>query len=101
MHSIIHKVKEGSVKKHTIVLGTLDSDWSKFNLSENEFNLLAPIMENKSQTLMKAIDSTNTKYGRNSISIAQAGVNNSWKIRREHFSKIDTASFNSLPMLKI
>ena len=38
MHSIIHKVKEGSVKKHTIVLGTLDSDWSKFNLSENEFN---------------------------------------------------------------
>ena len=69
--------------------------------SENEFNLLAPIMENKSQTLMKAIDFTNAKYGRNAISIAQAGINNSWKMRREHSSKIDTASFKDLPVLKI
>ena len=69
--------------------------------SENELNLLAPIMENKSETLMKAIDFTNAKYGRNAISIAQAGINNSWKMRREHSSKIDTASFQDLPMLKI
>jgi DNA polymerase V len=69
--------------------------------SENEFNLLAPIMENKSQTLMKAMDFTNAKYGRNAISIAQAGINNSWKMRREHSSKIDTASFKDLPILKI
>ena len=68
--------------------------------SENEFNLLAPIMENKSQTLMKAIDFTNAKYGRNSISIAQAGINNTWKMRREHYSKIDTASFGALPTIK-
>jgi DNA polymerase V len=68
---------------------------------KEEFNLLAPLLETKSKSLMKAIDSTNTKYGRNCISIAQAGVNNSWKMRREHFSKIDTASFDSLPMLKI
>jgi DNA polymerase V len=68
--------------------------------SENEFNLLAPIMENKSQTLMKAIDFTNAKYGRNSISIAQAGINNTWKMRREHYSKIDTASFCDLPTIK-
>jgi DNA polymerase V len=66
-----------------------------------EFNLLAPLLETKSKVLMKAIDQTNTKYGRNSISIAQAGTGNSWKMRREHFSKIDTASFNNLPMLKI
>jgi DNA polymerase V len=69
--------------------------------SENEFNLLAPIMENKSQTLMKAIDFTNAKYGRNAISIAQAGINNSWKMRREHSSKIDTASFDSLPKISV
>ena len=68
---------------------------------KEEFNLLAPLLEKKSKLLMKAIDFTNTKYGRNSISIAQAGVNNSWKMRREHFSKIDTASFDNLPMLKI
>ena len=69
--------------------------------SENEFNLLTPIMENKSQTLMKAIDFTNAKYGRNAISIAQAGINNSWKMRREHSSKIDTASFDSLPKISV
>ena len=69
--------------------------------SENELNLLAPIMENKSQTLMKAIDFTNSKYGRNAISIAQAGVNNSWKMKREHSSKIDTSSFDSLPKISV
>ena len=69
--------------------------------SENEFNLLAPIMENKSQTLMKAIDFTNAKYGRNAVSIAQAGINNSWKMKREHSSKIDTASFDFLPKISV
>ena len=70
-------------------------------LSENELNLLAPIMENKSQTLMKAIDFTNAKYGRNAISIAQAGINNSWKMKKEHSSKIDTASLDSLPKISV
>ena len=69
--------------------------------SDNELNLLAPIMENKSQTLMKAIDFTNAKYGRNAISVAQAGISNSWKMRREHSSKIDTASFDSLPKISV
>ncbi len=69
--------------------------------NDNELNLLAPVMDNKSQTLMKAMDFTNAKYGRNAISIAQAGVNNSWKMRREHSSKIDTASFDSLPKISI
>ena len=58
-------------------------------------------MENKSQTLMKAIDFTNARYGRNAISIAQAGINNTWKMRREHSSKIDTGSFENLPSIKI
>jgi DNA polymerase V len=66
-----------------------------------EFNLLAPLLETKSKSLMRAIDKTNAKYGRSSISIAQAGINNSWKMRRKHFSKIDTSSFANLPMLKV
>ena len=41
---------------------------------------------------MKAMDSTNSKYGRNVISVAQPGINNSWKMRREHSSRIDTAN---------
>ena len=64
-------------------------------------NLLAPIMEKKSKTLMQAIDLTNAKYGRNAISIAQAGINNDWKMRREHSSKIDTASFDFLPEISV
>jgi len=82
-------------QKSGIILSNLN------DTEKEEFNLLAPLLEKKSKSLMKAIDFTNTKYGRNSISIAQAGVSNSWKMRREHFSKIDTASFDSLPMLKI
>ncbi len=69
--------------------------------SEKELNLLAPILENKSQPLMKAIDFTNAKYGRNAISIAQAGISNDWKMRREHSSRIDTASFDFLPKINI
>jgi DNA polymerase V len=69
--------------------------------TKNEFNLLTPLLENKSKSLMKAIDCTNKKYGRNSISIVQAGLNNSWKMRREHFSKIDTSSFEDLPVLRL
>ena len=74
------------------------------NLSDakkEEFNLLTPLLETKSKSLMKAIDYTNIKYGRNAISVVQAGINNSWKTRREHFSRIDTASFENLPTLKI
>ena len=68
---------------------------------EKNLNLLTPILENKSKTLMKAIDFTNAKYGRNAISIAQAGINNDWKMRREHSSKIDTASFDFLPEISV
>tara|TARA_B100000579_G_scaffold75152_1_gene57896 strand:+ start:68 stop:1348 length:1281 start_codon:yes stop_codon:yes gene_type:complete len=75
---------------------------SKLNdFSESELNLLTPIIENKYQTLMKAIDFTNAKYGRNAISVAQAGTNNSWKMRREHSSKIDTSSFDFLPKISV
>ena len=67
----------------------------------NQENLLTPLLEDKSKTLMKAIDYTNTKYGRYAISIAQAGLSKGWKMRREHSSKIDTASFDSLPIIGI
>ena len=64
---------------------------------DKDVNLLTPLMENKSKKLMKAIDRTNMKYGRHAISIANAGISKGWKMRREHSSKIDTASFDYLP----
>ncbi len=69
--------------------------------NQNDQNLLTPLLENKSKKLMKSIDYTNTKYGRYAISIAQAGLSKGWKMRREHSSKIDTASFDSLPKIVV
>ena len=43
------------------------------------------------------IDYTNNKYGKHAITIASAGIHKGWKMRREHSSKIDTASFDYLP----
>ena len=67
----------------------------------NDINLLTPLLEKKSKELMKAIDYTNMKYGRHAISIANAGINKGWKIRRQHSSRIDTASLNQLPKINI
>ena len=50
---------------------------------------------------MKAIDYTNIKYGRNSLSIAQAGLKKRWNIKRQHSSKINTACFDLLPTIKV
>jgi len=51
--------------------------------------------------LMKAIDHTNIKYGRDALSIAQAGLKKKWNIKRQHASKIDTACFDFLPVIKV
>ena len=50
---------------------------------------------------MKAIDVTNTRYGRQALSIAQAGLKKKWNIRRQHSSKIDTACFDLLPTVRV
>ena len=51
--------------------------------------------------LMQAIDHTNTRYGRNALSIAQAGVRKKWNVKKQYASKIDTACFCFLPTVKI
>ena len=64
-------------------------------------NLFSSIKkEEERKKLMKAIDDTNIRYGRNALSIAQAGVKKKWNIKRRHFSKINTGSFNLLPTIK-
>ena len=50
--------------------------------------------------LMQAIDHTNIKYGRNALSIAQAGLKKSWSVKRQHSSKIDTACLELLPVVR-
>jgi len=65
----------------------------------NQVNLLTPLLEKKSKTLMKAIDYANMKYGRHTVSIAHAGIKKDWKMKREYSSKIDTVSFAYLPKI--
>ena len=82
-------------KTGIILSGLKDIEIYKKNLFSTIGN------EEKRIKLMKAIDYTNIKYGRNALSIAQAGLKKKWNIKRQHFSKIDTACFDLLPTVRI
>ena len=65
-------------------------------------NLFSTINNDKKRIkLMQAIDCTNIKYGRNTLSIAQARLKKKWNIKRQYSSKIDTASFKLLPTVRV
>ena len=81
-------------KTGIILSGLEDVDVYRKNLFSTISN------EEKRTRLMKAIDYTNTKYGRNALSIAQAGLKRGWNIKRQHSSKIDTACFELLPAVR-
>ena len=71
------------------------------NVDTYNKNLFSKINnEEKRENLMKAIDLTNIKYGRHSLSIAQADFKKKWNIKKQHSSKIDTACFSFLPIIR-
>ena len=79
--------------------GIVFSDLKDVSLyNENLFSKINN--EEKRIKLMKAIDYTNIKYGRHALSIAQAGVKKIWNIKKQHSSKIDTACFKFLPIVR-
>jgi len=64
-------------------------------------NLFSTINDDEKRIqLMKAIDRTNFKYGRNALSIAQAGLKKKWNIKKKYGSEIDTACFKFLPTVR-
>ena len=67
--------------------------------SNNNKNLFSSEKDEKIKCLMKSIDNTNYRYGRSSISLASAGVQKRWNLKREHSSKIDTSDFYCLPTI--
>ena len=72
------------------------------DINSYDKNLFSTVRnEKKREKLMKAIDYANAKYGRHSLSIAQAGLKKIWSSKRQHYSKIDTASFRLLPTVRI
>ena len=72
------------------------------HLSEatNNKNLFSSEKDEKINNLMKSIDTTNYKYGRSTLSLATAGVHKKSNLKREYYSKIDTADFYALPTIK-
>ena len=83
--------KEGYRYQKTGIIfsGLKDADIYKKNLFSTIEN------DEKRIKLMKAIDSTNTKYGRYALSVAQAGLKKKWNIKRRYDSKINTACFTN------
>jgi len=68
--------------------------------SNNGKNLFSSERDEKINSLMKSIDNTNYRYGRSTLSLASAGIHKKWNSKRQHYSKIDTADFYSLPTIK-
>ncbi|MFL2903229.1 MAG: Y-family DNA polymerase [Candidatus Pelagibacter sp.] len=63
-------------------------------------NLFSSKKDEKISSLMRSIDNTNHRYGKSTLSIASAGVQKKWNMRRQYSSKIDTANFYSLPTIR-
>jgi len=88
--------EEYRYQKTGIILSDLkDTDIYNKNLFSTINN------DEKRIKLMQAIDYTNIKYGRNALSVAQAGLKKRWNIKKQHSSKIDTGCFDLLPSVKI
>ncbi len=80
-------------QKAGVMLIGLRSDNKRKNLFSSE-------KDEKINILMRSIDKTNYRYGRSTLSLASAGVQKKWNMRRQYSSKIDTADFYCLPKIK-
>ncbi len=94
--SILEKIfKNGyQYQKAGVMLTGLRNDDGRKNLFSSE-------KDEKINSLMRSIDNTNYRYGRSTLSLASAGVQKRWNMKREYSSKIDTADFYSLPTIKV
>ncbi len=68
--------------------------------ASDKTNLFTSKKDKKISSLMRSIDNTNHRYGRSTLSVASAGVQKKWNMRKEYSSKIDTADFYSLPTIR-
>ena len=93
--NILEKIfKNGyQYQKAGVMLTGLRSDDGRKNLFSSE-------KDEKIDSLMRSIDNTNYRYGRSTLSLASAGVQKKWNMRRQYSSKIDTADFYCLPTIK-
>ena len=69
--------------------------------AKDKSNLFSSQKDERINSLMRSIDNTNHRYGRSTLSVASAGVQKKWNMRKEYSSKIDTADFYSLPIIRV
>ncbi|MBD1135053.1 Y-family DNA polymerase [Pelagibacterales bacterium SAG-MED47] len=93
--NILEKIfKNGyQYQKAGVMLTGLRNDDGRKNLFSSE-------KDEKIDSLMRSIDNTNYRYGRSTLSLASAGVQKKWNMRRQYSSKIDTADFYCLPTIR-
>lgn len=64
---------------------------------ERQFDLLSPRNEIQQESLMKALDGVNKKYGANSLFFAASGIRREWKMMRQMKSPHYTTNWQELP----
>ena len=86
-----------SYKKAGIVLGNLVPN------HVSQFDLFSEATQTKydSNKLMNAIESINSKYGRDTICLASEGLQKMWKMRSEMKSPAYTTRWGELPLVKV
>jgi len=67
--------------------------------ANDKTNLFSSKKDEKISNLMRSIDNTNHRYGRSALSLASAGIQKRWNIKKEYSSKIDTSNFYCLPTI--
>lgn len=85
-------------KAGVIVTNLCSMDTVAFDLFEQ--TKMAEIKNSKKQAIMKSMDKTNMKYGRNTLKLATLGVNQDWKMQSNMRSKRYTTVWEELLKVK-
>lgn len=90
--------KEGyKFKKTGVVLLELSH---KFNRQGNLLELDNKIVGQKKESLMKLLDKTNRRFGKNTLNYASEGLNQPWQMNRKFKSPAYTTCWDELPKIK-
>ena len=85
------------MKAGVIMQGLRSNDYIQLSLSNrNQAQDMA-----KKERLMQTIDSLNKRYGNNTIKWAICGMNQSWRMRREHLTTVTTTRLRDIPIIKV
>lgn len=65
-----------------------------------QLHFFTPQQTTESRQLMKSLDAVNQRFGRGTLTLANQGINPSWKMARERMSPRYTTNWNELPLVR-